>query len=826
MSFLRFFVVYLSAVLILPFLPVVHKAYAMPVINEVMWAGSDISSSDEWVELTSDIDIDLSGWKFSYITGKGEEKSVVTFATGTVIPAGGFLVIARQHADSSRLSSEPQVVTSSLSLLNEGLVLRLRRSSGEAIDEVNAGTSVPFAGANPTGGAGRASMERIDALGSGSDKANWHTATAKLGFDGDANVFGTPGFANGPFSSSSSSSFSSSSSGSSASACFDPLVPSLVIQSGSPTGIGKVTINFQVIAQAGSLTDAACHFDFGDGTTSDSCNPPVRTFDQPGVYLVQAEVKNQCDNTLILEQTVEVYPDSEETVIAMSGSFDGSRVVLTGAMPNPPATDKDKEWLELKNLEDRTVDLTGWKVALGKANPRHYSIKGITFLGPGQVIRLYQSESKLTLSNNEEKVGLINPDGTEVSSISWTDAEEGRVYKPDDFRHEELRGTVAGIVDGDTFRLLPDAATLRLIHEENITVRLLGIDAPETVDPDKPVQPYGPEAAESLRNMIEGQSVILLLDKEVWDSYGRLLAYVYIDDGRRLVQHEMLLAGMAEVFRKYDFSKKEEFLSDEAMAKQHKAGRWVNGSADSRSATGTALLEKAKVSNVEAAAVQIFPGQSFSKVSISEVFPSPQPSPAGSGNTGSILSQEWIELHNPEDSTASLYRWSITVGKKMAVIGRGWEIPPKGYIVLPAHPLGLKLPNAGSKITLRSPDGSYSQTLSYPKVSNGSSFIIEADSLKSCITKTPSPGEGGKCPVVSSTLTAGQKRKIATTLKYADSYIKDVKGEAGTADNIVWDNRPAGGQLLSAIILSFLAGLGSFAAAQGLIIFRRRSKGQ
>lgn len=79
--------------------------------------------------------------------------------------------------------------------------------------------------------------------------------------------------------------------------------------------------------------------------------------------------------------------------------------------------------------------------------------------------------------------------------------------------------TIKQVIDGDTVIADVDSSP------EN--VRLIGIDAPESVARNRPNQCYGAEASAYLKSLLpEGTSVILLLDEEPRDQYDRLLAYV------------------------------------------------------------------------------------------------------------------------------------------------------------------------------------------------------------------------------------------------------------------------------------------------------------
>lgn len=86
--------------------------------------------------------------------------------------------------------------------------------------------------------------------------------------------------------------------------------------------------------------------------------------------------------------------------------------------------------------------------------------------------------------------------------------------------------TVVRVVDGDTVIL-----RIGRIAER---VRLIGIDTPETVKPDTPVQCFGPQASAHLKHLLPpGTPVRVARDAEARDRYGRLLLYLWkVSDGR------------------------------------------------------------------------------------------------------------------------------------------------------------------------------------------------------------------------------------------------------------------------------------------------------
>jgi micrococcal nuclease len=82
---------------------------------------------------------------------------------------------------------------------------------------------------------------------------------------------------------------------------------------------------------------------------------------------------------------------------------------------------------------------------------------------------------------------------------------------------------VVRVIDGDTIEVS--------IGGSDEDVRYIGIDTPETVKPDTPVQCFGPQASAENHRLVDGRTVRLVFDRERRDVYGRLLAYVYAKTG-------------------------------------------------------------------------------------------------------------------------------------------------------------------------------------------------------------------------------------------------------------------------------------------------------
>jgi micrococcal nuclease len=100
-----------------------------------------------------------------------------------------------------------------------------------------------------------------------------------------------------------------------------------------------------------------------------------------------------------------------------------------------------------------------------------------------------------------------------------------------------IAAEVTEVVDGDTIHVL--------IEHKKETIRLILVDTPETKHPTKPIEPYGPEASNFTKKLLDGKQVKLVPDVSERDRYGRLLMYVWVEN--QLVNELLLEKGLARV---------------------------------------------------------------------------------------------------------------------------------------------------------------------------------------------------------------------------------------------------------------------------------------
>lgn len=130
---------------------------------------------------------------------------------------------------------------------------------------------------------------------------------------------------------------------------------------------------------------------------------------------------------------------------------------------------------------------------------------------------------------------------------------------------------VVRVVDGDTLVVSIDG--------KEVSVRLIGVDTPESVNPNESKNSdEGIKASEWTTDFLKDKKVCLEYDVEREDTYGRTLAYVYLEDGKTMVNRTLLENGLAQTMTIQPNSKyAEDFYAIQVKARVAKKGFWGTG---------------------------------------------------------------------------------------------------------------------------------------------------------------------------------------------------------------------------------------------------------
>ncbi len=197
---------------------------------------------------------------------------------------------------------------------------------------------------------------------------------------------------------------------------------------------------------------------------------------------------------------------------------------------------------------------------------KNYLKKSWYLIGPILIFIILQSGLR-----GAEKEALVSEIVATVDQEELAVTEEASETSKSDLDVSEAKNIdheVVRVIDGDTFEIM--------MGDDKETVRVIGINTPETVDPRRAVECFGREASEFAKKTLVGQKVSLAIDptQDERDKYQRLLRYVMLSDGSDYGE-TMILAGYAyEYTYKIPYQKQSVYKTAQTEAQVSGAGLW------------------------------------------------------------------------------------------------------------------------------------------------------------------------------------------------------------------------------------------------------------
>jgi endonuclease YncB( thermonuclease family) len=179
-------------------------------------------------------------------------------------------------------------------------------------------------------------------------------------------------------------------------------------------------------------------------------------------------------------------------------------------------------------------------------------------------------KQKLAESNNSQNLHpstTTSPIKVEEKKIVTTAPQPTKTIVAVQQPTSQTEYSVVSVVDGDTVKVSINGTTE--------TLRLIGLDTPETVDPRKTVQCFGKEASNKAKELLTGKKVRIEKDATQGDKdkYGRTLAYIYVGD--IFYNKYMIEQGYAHEYTyNTPYKYQAEFKLAQKTAETNKAGLW------------------------------------------------------------------------------------------------------------------------------------------------------------------------------------------------------------------------------------------------------------
>jgi len=725
------------------------------VISEVMWMGSDLSTSDEWVEVAcvGPSDCSVAGWSLTSLKSTGEEGAIMVFAEGASIALGEAKVISHYAASSSRLQAEPWLTTSAMSLPNTKLLLQLRDATGTVRDEVDDGVGNPFAGANPSGGA-KASMERIDLSLPGNLLSNWRTATESTGFDPGPEIFGTPGFifvpqSSSSFSSLSSSESSSSSSSEASSSCSASSQESTSSSSeeSSVSSVSSISSSSESSSSSSSEASSLCSSLKESSASSISSSSETSS--------ISSSSSSEASSISSISSASFVSFSESSSSSSTSSASSVSFVLITEVLANPVGADTD-EWIEVGNLGLESVDIAGWKlddgnsIAVFTIPPRSDSA---FLLAPGEHVAFRKSVTGLPLDNTGEKISLT--DGTTlIDAWSYLETAEGVSYGRDLSAPSDFRPFCVP-TEGRPNAVLPLEARIVIQSAGDAAVGAHAVTGTDHISLNLTAEAAGSLASATCLFDFADDTTVQSCNpsSHTFETPGTYPVRLTVRDycGGFSVQTLTVIVEPEPEEEERESSSS----SRKSSSSSHTSSVSVSSISSASSVSFISSVSSASSVVLVSMALPMFVERG---ITLNEV---------------QMTGAEWIEFFNPTDHEISLAGWTLDDVRDGG--SKPWTFPADSaavgageYFVLPVSVTTLKLNDGGDEVWLIAPDGSVSEHVTVPQCKTGTSFsLVDGIWCPSPIT----PGAENFCLSASARSTASGKKTTAKnssplTVKY------------------------------------------------------------
>lgn len=307
-------------------------------------------------------------------------------------------------------------------------------------------------------------------------------------------------------------------------------------------------------------------WNFGNWITSDKENP-IGIIYKIWNYNVTLKIKDK--NWNISEDYFDVFvslPDKnleipEETIENISLDLNISNIKISKVNPNPYWND-DFEWIELENTWDTKISLT-WCTLDDDISKwsKAFKFKN-TFIESKSLKKFYKLDTGLSLNNDKDSVNFIC-NWNILDNTSWNyNVPDGYIITKNEDINKSIK--VVRVIDWDTIVVF--------LNWKEEKIRLIGVDTPETVHPNKEIEFYWKEASNYVKSILENREVSLEFDFDRFDKYWRILAYVWIDG--IMLNKTLIEKWYARVYLRFPFKYAKEFEKIWNQTQKNKVWIW------------------------------------------------------------------------------------------------------------------------------------------------------------------------------------------------------------------------------------------------------------
>lgn len=351
-------------------------------INEIAWMGTEISDSNEWIELynNGDTSVDIGNWSiYGSDTGQCLNFSSADGNISTIIPASGYLIYANHTTDLGMGVVDIWDATIGLNNDSPGqlILYDMSNCTGSVIDTINQ-TTTWLAGKSAT----KQTMEK--------------TAT---GWQTSLNPGGTPKAQN-----------SSGAVEEPEPAIEQPAHSTTITNEPPVADAGDNIIGFvnQELTFDGTKSSDPnrdeLHYEWNMGNGKLIEMPSFTyTYPYPGTYLI----------------TLMVFDGKKYASDTITVQIQQAQITINEFMANSENKDEKTGWIEVYNDADMIMDISNWRLDDSASGSAPFVFPKNTFIAPKSYLTFSQQITDIDLNNNKDSVRLLLPSGTVFQEINY-----------------------------------------------------------------------------------------------------------------------------------------------------------------------------------------------------------------------------------------------------------------------------------------------------------------------------------------------------------------------------------------------------------------------
>lgn len=396
-----------------------------------------------------------------------------------------------------------------------------------------------------------------------------------------------------------------------------------------------------------------------------------------------------------------------------------SNIKINELLPNPSTDEATTEWLEIKNEENISVDLCGWKVVDASGKTYIFSADDLTTIIPaGGYLVLSRTVSGIALNNSNEEIKLFQPNDNLLQTVTYLDsAQEDYSYARDSENNWQWTNITTPNAENQ-FITEPNTPLPQEKYSSDIVINEIYAN-PQT----------GELEFIELKNKSDAD--IDLTGWKISDSTDKKYTIKTADfETTKIKKYFVIYSDVSKISLNNDGDTVKLFQPDDNLLEQVSYEKSTKGQSFARNKNDWQWTSdfSPEAENIFAGASPELEYEFSNNIIISELLPDPE---------GTDSQDEYIEIYNNGTKEVDLLGWSLSDTSRTYTWAENNIINPHEYLILYITETKISLNNSGETITLKDSQAAIVSQASYTQAQTGYSYNWSNNQWAWSTTNTP-----------------------------------------------------------------------------------------